>query len=91
MNMNSKNKIIFYILLIITLVIIIYLIVYKYKLIDSFDSIPQTTKQNYNDGTQLYCSLFLDNLNEVVINMTNPPIKYDTKTIELIKYSDILL
>jgi hypothetical protein len=56
---------------------------------DSFD-IPQTTKQNF-ERTQLYGSLFLDNLNEVITNMTNPPILYDTKSIEINKYSDLLL
>ena len=41
-----------------------------------------------NDGTKLYGSLFLDNLNDVVINMTDPPINYNSKRIDIIKYSD---
>ena len=56
---------------------------------DSFD-VPQTTQQNI-ERTQLYGSLFLDNLNEVITNMSNPPILYDTKSIEINKYSDLLL
>ena len=43
------------------------------------------------ERTKLYGSLFLDELNKVIKNMTDPPITYDTKRIELIKYSDILL
>ena len=64
------------------------MMLYKYNY-DSFD-LPQTTKFN-NDGTQLYGSLFLDNLNEVITNMTDPPIMYDTKSIVLNKYNDVLL
>ena len=86
--MISKTKILFYILLVIILITIIYFVLYKKY--DTFE-IPQTTKISYNDGTQLYGSIFLDSLNEVVINMTDPPIKYDTKRIELVRYSDILL
>ena len=52
---------------------------------------PTTTKYITNDGTKLYGSLFLDNLNEVIINMTDPPINYNSKRVELIKYSDALL
>jgi hypothetical protein len=86
--MISKTKIFFYILLVIILITIIYFVLYKKY--DTFE-IPQTTKISYNDGTQLYGSIFLDSLNEVVINMTDPPIKYDKKRIELVRYSDILL
>jgi hypothetical protein len=90
--MNSKIKLLFYILIIIILAILIYKVVYTRY--DTFD-IPQTTKQykkkSYNDGTQLYGSLFLDNLNGVIKNMTDPPIMYDKKTIELNRYSDALL
>ena len=76
--------------------IIIIIILYKTKIInfDSFVSInTNTTTTNYikNDGTKLYGSLFLDNLNDILIKMTDPPIKYDSKRVELIKYSDILL
>jgi len=43
------------------------------------------------DRTKLYGSLFLDNLDKVIKNMSNPDIKYETKRIELNNYSDILL
>ena len=43
------------------------------------------------DRTQLYGSLFLDNLEAQIKNMTNPPIQYDNKRIDIIKYSDVLL
>ena len=54
---------------------------------------------NYNESfkpepierTILYGSIFLDNLDTQVQNLTNPPIMYDTKRIELVRYSDILL
>ena len=74
------------ILILIIILIILYLVIYNKN--DNFDS-PQTTKQSY-ERTQLYGSLFLDNLNTVITNMTDPPIMYDTKTIDLIKYSDII-
>ncbi len=84
--MKSKKQIFMYILVIIVILIIIYLVMYnKY---DNFDS-PQTTKKSF-ERTQLYGSLFLDNLNTVITNMTDPPIMYDTKTIDLIKYSDVI-
>jgi hypothetical protein len=43
------------------------------------------------DRTKLYGSLFLDNLPQVIKNMTDPSIKYDTKRIEIIRYNDVLL
>ena len=43
------------------------------------------------DRTQLYGSLFLDKLNEQIKNLTDPRIQYDTKRIDIIKYSDVLL
>jgi len=85
--MNSKIKLLYCILIVIILALLIYKLVYTRY--DTFES-PQTTKKSYNDGTQLYGSIFLDKLNDVVINMTNPPIMYDNKTIEINRYSDIL-
>jgi hypothetical protein len=61
------------------------------NLTNTITNTPTTTKYITNDGTKLYGSLFLDNLNEVIINMTDPPINYDLKRVELIKYSDVLL
>ena len=95
--MILKKKLFLYILITILilitiiLAIVIYMILYKnYDTYDTFNS-PQTTSKPYNDGTQLYGSIFLDNLKEVITNMTDPPIKYDTKRIELVRYSDVLL
>ena len=89
--MNSsklKSIKLLHILFYILIICFIVMMLYKYNY-DSFD-LPQTTKFN-NDGTQLYGSLFLDNLNEVITNMTDPPIMYDTKSIVLNKYNDVLL
>ena len=91
---------------IIIILIIIYNVKYNSQLFnyDSFISMNNnltntptntntttTTKYITNDGTKLYGSLFLDNLNEVIINMTDPPINYNSKRVELNKYSDVLL
>jgi len=83
-------------LLLLFIFIIIIIILYKTKIINfdpflSTDTNTTTTKYIKNDGTKLYGSLFLDNLNDILIKMTDPPIKYDSKRVELIKYSDILL
>ena len=94
--MNSKNKLYIYILLIFVLATIFYYIYinkYKYNKYDSFE-MPQITMETIPvnfERTQLYGSLFLDDLNKVIKRMTDPPIAYDTKRIELIRYSDILL
>ena len=62
---------------------------------DNFENIPSYTPSNTNvyekDRTLLYGSLFLDNLDEQIKNMTDPRIKYDEKRIDIIKYSDVLL
>ena len=64
---------------------------FNYDSFVSLDTPTTTTMYVKNDGTKLYGSLFLDNLNDVIINMTDPPINYNSKRIDLIKYSDILL
>jgi len=93
---NSNILYLLYISIIIILAILIYRILYKYNFTlnnyDSFESpkSPKTTKPSF-ERTQLYGSLFLDNLNQVITNMTDPPILYDTKQIELIRYSDAVL
>ena len=43
------------------------------------------------DRTRLYGSLFLDNLNKQIKFMTDPPIQYNNKRIDIVKYSDVLL
>ena len=74
------------------LAITIILLVLNYKYNKYSNSI------NYNmetfepiDRTRLYGSIFLDNLNEQIIRLTDPPIAYDNKRIDIIKYSDVLL
>ena len=60
--------------------------IYNKKYNESFILKPEPI-----DKTRLYGSLFLDNLNTQIQNLTNPPIMYDTKRIEIIRYSDLLL
>ena len=93
---QKPNRINIYNLLLLFIFIIIIIILYNTKMIkfDSFLSINKsttTTKYIKNDGTKLYGSLFLDNLNNIINKMTDPPIEYDKKRVEIIKYSDILL
>lgn len=58
----------------------------------SYDKQHLIYNSNYEKNrTQLYGSLFLDKLNEQIKGMTDPPIQYDTKRIDIIKYSDVLL
>jgi len=92
--MNYKNYLHKYTLIFI-LAIICFVILYKFytNKNDTF-LLPQITTPSMPanfERTQLYGTLFLDGLNKVITNMTDPPITYDTQRIELIKYSDILL
>jgi len=43
------------------------------------------------DRTQLYGSLFLDKLQQQIKQLTDPQILYDTKRIDIIKFSDVLI
>jgi hypothetical protein len=79
-NKNINNINVIFIIFIILLLCIIYYNYYN----EPFETIPI-------ERTKLYGSLFLDKLYEVIVNMTDPDIKYQTKRIELNKYSDILL
>jgi hypothetical protein len=83
---NIKNKILalFTILLFIILIYIIILYYKKYN--ESFILKPEPI-----DRTRLYGSIFLDNLDTQIQNLSDPPIIYDNKRIEIIKYSDLLL
>ena len=96
---TKKIKLYSIILIVILLLILILFYIKLYKH-DSFyinvqTTIPLTTNSSLKnapiDRTKLYGSLFLDNLNESVKNMSNPDIKYEDTRIELNKYSDILL
>jgi len=92
MNLANQQKIIF-LLLAILLLVIIYLARQK----DNFTNTATNGTNFFTDPryeknrTQLYGSLFLDNLDAQIKNMTDPPIKYDTKRIDIIKYEDVLL
>jgi len=90
-----------FILLIICCIVYYYLIkiiVIKY---DQFVVTGSTTNNSNGNGngiisnsidrTRLYGSLFLDGLDKVIKNMTDPPINYDNKRIEIIRYNDVLL
>ena len=85
-------------ILIVFIIFIILSFIIKYNNHEIFDNEPSTTQHDVNnntttpiDRTKLYGSLFLDKLDEVIKNMSNPDIKYETKRIELNNYSDILL
>ena len=87
--MTNMKHIIFISLLISVSISLIILIIYiknNYFNNDYFEN-PKTP----SDKTKLYISLFLNNLNEVVAKLTNPDIKYESKRIDLNKYSDTLL
>jgi len=56
-----------------------------------YELFTQIKKEQQIDRTILYGNLFLDNLDKQIINMTNPPVKYNSKRIELNRYSDMLL
>ena len=100
---SSKNTIINFIyfsvciLLLVILFLLLYSKIYKNETFSIYtnsiptDATPTTTSIQPLDRTKLYGSLFLDNLDKIVKNMTNPDIKYEDKRIELNNYSDILL
>jgi hypothetical protein len=96
LEINKHNKIILAICILIIILIILICIVYMKGYLESF--LDSNANLNYfNDPryeknrTLLYGSIFLDKLDEQIKNMTDPSIKYDTKRIDIIKYSDILL
>ena len=83
---NIKNLLLIFIILIIIILIINTL----FKNNDLFEN-PENKINKPIERTKLYVSLFLNNLDEVVNNLSNPDIKYESKNIDLNKYSDILL
>jgi len=91
--MNSKNKLLFYLIIVIIFIILFILYYFKLYNYDSFliSNLQDNPEFDSLERTKLYGSLFLDNLNSVITNMTDPPIKYDTKRIDIIKYNDILV
>jgi hypothetical protein len=40
--------------------------------------------------TLLYGSIFLDKLNDQIKNLTDPKIMYNSKRVDIIRYSDVL-
>lgn len=93
--MIFNNKIL--ILIIIILIFIIIILDTR----DNFEDINVSSVGNVgnDDGiytyeknkTLLYGSLFLDKLNEQIKQLTDPKIEYESKRIDIIKYSDMLL
>ena len=84
--MNYKKLISVLIIVFFIICIISLIILYNKKYNESFILKPEPI-----DRTRLYGSVFLDNLDTQIQNLTNPPIMYDTKRIEIIRYSDLLL
>ena len=100
MKTKINNLIIISIVLIILLILIILILYNKIYKRDTFVNNALTTPLKTTvlptnpqpiDRTILYGSLFLENINESIKNMSNPDIKYEDKRIELNNYSDILL
>ena len=100
---NKNNKLHIILILILIIIILILILIFNIYNTDTFESIeidktfteinPIETVNNIypNENTKLYGSLLLDSLNDQIINLTNPPIKYYKKRIELNNYSDIIL
>ena len=84
MNYKKLTSILIIVFLIICIIILFILFNKKYN--ESFILKPEPI-----DRTILYGSVFLDNLGNQIQNLTNPPIIYDKKRIEIIRYSDLLL
>jgi len=71
---------------------IIYIQVHQESFSDVIKNVNLFNDPRYEKNrTLLYGSLFLDNLDDQIKHLTDPQIKYDTKRIDIIKYSDILL
>lgn len=83
--MNYKNM---KVLTLIFIILIVIIIIFNTKNNELFALKPEPKPI---DKTLLYGSLFLDNLDTQIQNLTNPPIIYEQKRIDIIKYSDILL
>jgi len=105
--MNYKNNSIIYFfkytliyilaILAILILFILYKNINKFLNYDAFELQQPTLQPTIQsmptsfERTQLYGSLFLDELNKVIKNMTDPSIKYENKRVEIIRYSDALL
>jgi len=90
----KTNFLILLILIFIVIVIISCKLIFNncFKTSEKFkNEIGNFGNEYEKDRTKLYGSLFLDNLNKQIKNLTDPAIKYDNKRIEIIKYDDVLL
>ena len=91
-----KNNLYNILVLVITFVIIIIVISFCFQN-SNLEEQFRTTSNFFNDSqyekerTLLYGSLFLDNLDKQIKNLTDPNIQYDNKLITLLKYSDVVL
>lgn len=84
------NAVIFVIIIAILLMIVLMILINRY--FDGFDGTGENgIISEKMDRTKLYGSLFLDGLDKVIKNMTDPTIGYDVKRIEVLRYSDVLL
>lgn len=95
---SKYEKIILAVVCILALIIILYCL--NMNISKSAELFQDASYNNINlfnnpryekDRTQLYGSLFIDNLNKQIKKLTDPQIQYDTKRIDIIKYSDVLL
>ena len=86
---NTKLQIILILIVIILLILIFN--IYNTNIIDTFNTIDTVNNIQPKENTRLYGSVFLDNLYEQIITLTNPPIEYYKKRIELNNYNDIIL
>ena len=90
----KTNVLILLILIFIVLVIVSCKLIFNncFKTSEKFKNEYSNYSNEYEKNrTKLYGSLFLDNLNKQIKNLTDPAIKYNNKRIEIIKYDDILL
>lgn len=91
LKMKTIMSIVFTCILLFLLIFIIYKLQTNANELFENTTEQSNTEQTPIERTKLYGSLFLDNLSEQVINMTDPSIKYDSKRIEIFRYNDILL
>jgi hypothetical protein len=85
--MSRKDIILFFLI-----VLFLAVIFYRVFAIETFLNDVGVFDENgiEKNRTQLYGSLFLDKLDEQIKNLTDPKIIYNSKRIDIIKYSDVL-
>lgn len=99
LNNVINNLIIISIVIVILIILILLFLHVKLYKIDTFDNLEttntsfpttSTTKVQPIDRTKIYGSLFLENLDKTIKNLSNPDILYEENRIQLNNYSDIL-